>query len=82
MNIEVRSCEAKAKLSELLRGVKGGNRYTITLCGVPVADMVPPQDSKLSSVSAVDDMQSFMRSRKLALNASVDLKSLFNEGRE
>lgn len=51
-DIEVRSCEAKAKLSELLRGVKGGNRYTITLHGVPVADLVPPQDSKPSSVSA------------------------------
>lgn len=37
MNIEVGSYKAKTKLPELLRGVQGGNRYTITLRGGVVA---------------------------------------------
>lgn len=83
MNIEVGSYEAKTKLPELLRGVQGGNRYTITLRGEAVADLVPPQGNKLSDVAAVDEMRSFMQARKLAaFNVNVDLKALINEGRE
>jgi antitoxin (DNA-binding transcriptional repressor) of toxin-antitoxin stability system len=80
MNIEVGSYEAKTKLPELLRGVQGGKRYTITLRGEAVADLVPAQGSKLSDVvAAVDEMWAFMRSRKPVVD--VDLKALINEGR-
>ena len=81
MNIEVGSYEAKTKLPELLRGVQGGNRYTITLRGEAVADLVPAQGNKLPNASVVvDEMRSFMHSRKQPM-ASVDLKTLINEGR-
>ena len=80
MNIEVGSYEAKTKLPELLRGVQVGNRYTITLRGEAVADLVPAQGNKLSdAVAAVNEMRSFMQARKPV--AIVDLKALINEGR-
>ena len=81
MNIEVGSYEAKTKLPELLRGVQGGNRYTITLRGEAVADLVPAQGNKLSdAATAVEEMRSFMQSRKPV--SGIDLKALINEGRE
>ncbi|MFU8833610.1 MAG: type II toxin-antitoxin system Phd/YefM family antitoxin, partial [Wenzhouxiangella sp.] len=41
MEAEIGSFEAKAKLSQLLREVERGQRYTITVRGRPVADLVP-----------------------------------------
>lgn len=80
MNIEVGSYEAKTKLPELLRGIQAGNRYTITLRGEAVADLVPAQVNKNSdAVAAVDDMLAFMRARKAG--DGIDLKTLINEGR-
>jgi prevent-host-death family protein len=80
MNIEVGSYEAKAKLPELLRGVQAGNRYTITLRGEAVADLVPAESNKHSdAVAAVDEMLALMQARRPV--ASVDLKALINEGR-
>jgi prevent-host-death family protein len=43
MYIEIGAFDAKAKLSELLRAVKRGQRYTITLRGVPIADLIPSE---------------------------------------
>lgn len=80
MNIEVGSYEAKTKLPELLRGIQAGNRYTITLRGEAVADLVPAQRGKnLDAVTAVDDMISFMKAHKSGVG--IDLKSLIEEGR-
>jgi antitoxin (DNA-binding transcriptional repressor) of toxin-antitoxin stability system len=80
MNIEVGSYEAKTKLPELLRGIQAGHRYTITLRGEAVADLVPAQGSKGSdAAAAVNDMLSFMRAHKSV--KSIDLKALVNEGR-
>jgi antitoxin (DNA-binding transcriptional repressor) of toxin-antitoxin stability system len=41
MYINIESDEANAKLPELLRGIEAGNRYTITLRGEAIADLVP-----------------------------------------
>ena len=61
MNIEIGSYEAKTKLPELLRGIQAGNRYTITLRGEPVADLVPAESSKGSdAIDAVDQMRQLM----------------------
>ena len=80
MNIEVGSYEAKTKLPELLRGVQGGNRYTITLRGEAIADLVPVQGNKQSdAAAAVDAMRTFMRSRKPV--SAFSLKELIDEGR-
>lgn len=86
MNIEVGSYEAKTKLPELLRGIQTGNRYTITLRGEAVAELVPAESSKRSdTVAAVDEMLSFMRdhsSTQQSAISTVNLKSLIDEGRE
>ena len=80
MNIEVGSYEAKTKLPELLRGIQVGKRYTITLRGEAVADLVPAVGNKHSdALTAVDEMRSFIQSRKPG--GSVDLKAFINEGR-
>ena len=80
MHIEICSYEAKTKLPELLRGVQVGNRYTITLRGAAVADLVPVQNKEhLNSALVVDEMRSLMRSRKPI--APIDLIELINEGR-
>ena len=80
MKIEVGSYEAKTKLPELLRGVRAGNRYTITLRGEAVADLVPTEENKHSdAVAAVDEMLAFMLTRKPV--GGIDLKALINEGR-
>lgn len=80
MNIEVGSYEAKTKLPELLRGVQAGNRYTITLRGEAVADLVPAEGNVHSlAVAAVDEMLEFMHARKSV--GGIDLKALINEGR-
>jgi antitoxin (DNA-binding transcriptional repressor) of toxin-antitoxin stability system len=80
MNIEVGSYEAKTKLPELLRGIQAGHRYTITLRGEAVADLVPAEGNKHSdALAAVDEMISFMQARKPV--GSIDLKALIDEGR-
>ena len=80
MNIEVGSYEAKTKLPELLRGIQAGCRYTITLRGEAVAELVPAGHDKHSdALAAVDEMISFMQARKPV--GSIDLKALIDEGR-
>jgi prevent-host-death family protein len=80
MNIEVGSYEAKTKLPELLRGVQSGKRYTITLRGEAVADLVPAKDNNNADpAEAVDELLAFMQARKPL--GTVDLKALLNEGR-
>ncbi len=80
MNIEVGSYEAKTKLPELLRGIQAGKRYTITLRGEAIADLVPAESNKRSdAATAVKEMRVFMRSR--APKDDLDLKALIDEGR-
>lgn len=80
MNIEIGSYEAKTRLPELLRGILAGNRYTITLRGEPVADLVPAgSDKGGDAAAAVEQM------RGLMLGAvpvrGVAIKALIDEGR-
>lgn len=80
MHVKVGSSEAQARLSELLRGVQAGHRYTITLRGQPIAILLPVQRKKMTGVvAAVDQMRAFMRSRMPA--PGLDLEVLVNEGR-
>lgn len=82
MNNEViGSYEAKTKLPELLRGVRAGKSYTITLRGEAVADLVPAQKNNRSdAVQAAAEMRAFMRTRKPI--PGLNIKALINEGRE
>lgn len=80
MNIQIGSYEAKTKLPELLREVQAGQRYTITLRGEPVAELVPPARG-----NAGDAAVAIARMRELMLDATpvrgLDLKALIDEGR-
>ena len=80
MNLEIGSYEAKTKLPELLRGILAGNRYTITMRGEPVADLVPARGNKWG-----DAVAAFGQMRNLMLSAApvkgVNVKALINEGR-
>lgn len=80
MNIEIGSYEAKTKLPELLRGIQAGNRYTITLRGEAVADLVPAEHNKqANAAAAVAEMHAFMAAAVPV--ADLDLKALIEDGR-
>ncbi len=80
MKIAVGSYEAQTKLLELLRSVQTGKRYTITLRGEAVAELVPPQCTQRQDVAAaVEDMRAFMRTRQPV--AGLNLQALNDEGR-
>src|SRR5260364_211070 len=62
MFTEIGSFDAKTKLSQLLQGIKRGQRYTITLRGEPIADLVPSESStRRSSQTAIEALRSFHR---------------------
>jgi antitoxin (DNA-binding transcriptional repressor) of toxin-antitoxin stability system len=80
MYIEVGSYEAKTKLPELLRGIQAGNRYTITLRGEAIADLVPAgANQSIDAIAAADEMLELMQAHKSV--ASADIKALITEGR-
>jgi antitoxin (DNA-binding transcriptional repressor) of toxin-antitoxin stability system len=80
MNIEIGSYEAKTKLPELLRGIRAGNRYTITLRGKRIADLVPVEGpSEGDAAAAVDQMRQIMLGAP-AVGSAV-IKALIDEGR-
>ena len=79
MKVEVGAYEAKTKLPELLRGVRGGKRYTITHRGQAIAELIPAQAEKRQGVAeAVEEMKRFMAKQPVP---SVDIKALIEEGR-
>jgi len=81
MDIEIGSYEAKTKLPELLRGVQMGNRYTITLRGEAIADLIPSGASQKNNVAAaVVHMRQLMESSPPILG--IDTKALIAEGRD
>jgi antitoxin (DNA-binding transcriptional repressor) of toxin-antitoxin stability system len=75
----VGSHEVKTKLPELLRCVQAGKRYTITLRGEAVADLVPPAQNQNSGAVAVEQMRAFMEAAKPV--AWLDLKAQTEQGR-
>jgi prevent-host-death family protein len=80
MSIKIECSEAKLRWSELLVSIQDGGRYTITLRGVPIAELVPVEDSKhFDADTAVDEMLSFMQTQESA--SGIDLKILRSEGR-
>jgi prevent-host-death family protein len=80
MNIEIGSYEAKTKLPELLRGVQAGNRYTITLRGEAVADLVPAARNRIAdALMAVAEMQQLMLEAPTVSGS--EIKALIDAGR-
>ncbi len=78
---EIGSFNAKAQLSELLREVKRGQRFTITLRGRPVADLVPTGSAggPVDAHAAVENMRNINKIHKVSLRT---LKEWITEGRK
>ncbi len=54
--------DAKAKLAKLLRQVQGGQRFTITRHGRPIADLVPSAPAaEPDFAQAIEEMLDFAR---------------------
>jgi prevent-host-death family protein len=60
---EIGAFDAKTKLSEILRKVEQGERFTITVRGRAVANLVPiaPDPSRARAVAAVEALLKFPR---------------------
>jgi len=58
---EIGAFDAKSRLSEILRDVRQGQRYTITVRGEPVADLVPYGGVAGDRAAAVEAMRQFKR---------------------
>jgi len=72
------SYEAKTKLSEILRQVKAGKRFTITSRGEAVADLIPSVGVKIKDkVAAVEKMKAFMLKNPVS---GVNIKELMQRG--
>ena len=71
--------EAKTRLSQLLDQVAKGEEVVITRHGVPVAALVPIDDSRQQDPqSAITAIKTFRRGRRLA---GLSLREMIAEGR-
>jgi prevent-host-death family protein len=52
MDASIGAFEAKAQLSRLLRAVEQGQRFTISVRGKPVADLIPHRGDATEAVAA------------------------------
>ncbi len=79
MYTEIGSFDAKAKLSQLLQEVKMGRRFTITLRGQPIADLVPSESAVYPDVyTAIENMRKI---RKVSGVSDETLADWIAEGR-
>ncbi|MCI0744703.1 MAG: type II toxin-antitoxin system prevent-host-death family antitoxin [Verrucomicrobia subdivision 3 bacterium] len=79
MYTEIGSFDAKAKLSALLREVQRGQRYTITLRGRPVADLVPSGSAiREDAHAAIESMRNI---RKVCGVSPANISDWVVEGR-
>jgi prevent-host-death family protein len=76
---EVGAFDAKARFSELLRGVSEGQRYTISVRGKPVADLVPSQAKVQVDVAAA--MEALRKFPKIEGISDEEVAAMIREGR-
>ncbi len=79
MALEIGAFEAKTKLSQLLELVRQGERVTITKHGVPVAVLVPVQETHRERVE--DIIQEVEELRRRTKKGRESLRKLREEGR-
>ncbi len=73
--------EARTHWSEILQGVKNGERYVILHKGEPIAELIPPQgdNKQVRSRRAAEKMLRLMAARA---SVEVDINALVDEGRD
>ena len=79
MNEKIGSYDAKTKLSEILRRVEAGERFTITNRGKPVADLIPSRSGDGQLVEGA--IANILKARKHVVS-SQELSELKNQGRK
>ncbi len=77
---EIGAFDAKARFSELLRGVSEGQRYTISVRGKPVADLVPSQANPLADARLA--MEALRKLPKVKGVGDDEVSAMIREGRE
>lgn len=81
MKIKIGADEAKKELPELLRQVQTGKRFTITIRGKAIADLIPSEDQAAKeSAAAIDQFLAFKKNNPV--RAKIDINSLIEVGRE
>jgi prevent-host-death family protein len=74
--------EATSLLPQLLERVARGETITITQHGVPVARLVPVEETAPRDVSAViEEIRRYRKERPLGTLSAADVKEMINEGR-
>ena len=77
---EVGTCEAKTRLSELIREVQTGQRFIITNRGEPVAQLVPIDRAAGRDVAgAIDAFLAFKAAHPV--KQRINIRELFEDGR-
>ncbi|MGH7641467.1 MAG: type II toxin-antitoxin system Phd/YefM family antitoxin [Candidatus Dormibacteria bacterium] len=78
--MEIGAYEAKTRLSELLREVEQGKRFTITKHGVPIALLLPfgSPAGQLGLAETIEELGQFSKGIRLA---GTSLRDLIEEGR-
>lgn len=79
MYIEIESSDAKIRWSEILRAVEKGQRYTITLHGKPIADLIPSESTQRNDVAAAVD--ALLRMPKVKGVSGETIRECISEGR-
>lgn len=77
---EIGAFDAKTKLSEILRKVEQGERFTITLRGRPVANVVPSQNRDRQR--AAEAVRQLLAMPKITGVSAETIKEWIEEGRE
>ena len=76
----VGSYQAKTHLPKLLQRVKNGEKITITLRGIPIALLSPPEQSPRHNVrDAIRRMRALRKGNKLGKDLTI--RDLIEEGR-
>lgn len=77
---EIGAFDAKTRLSEILRKVEQGERFTITLRGRAVADVVPTQADR--NERAARAIEALMNMPKIQGISGETVREWIEEGRE
>lgn len=81
MDSVIGAYDAKTHLPELLKKVQAGMRFTITLRGLPVAELGPAgSGTPQAARAAASRMGDFMRQHSPI--TGLDIKALIEEGRD
>lgn len=78
MHATIGAFEAKATLSALLQAIKKGKKFTITVRGEPVADLVPTNTASHSKEAAIQALLAMPKIEGISAEA---IKEAIAEGR-